>query len=385
MGPLAGYRVIELAGIGPVPMCAMLLADMGATVLRLDRPAASGLGIETEARFELLNRGRPSLAVDLKRPEGAALALDLAASADALIEGFRPGTMERLGLGPAPCLARNPRLVYGRMTGWGQEGPLAGIAGHDLDYIALTGVLDAIGREGAPPTPPLNLVADFGGGALYLAFGLVSALLEAQRSGAGQVVDAAMVDGAASLMTLFHGLAAAGRHGAPRGENLLDSGAPWYEVYQCADGRWLAVAAVEARFRSALYAGLGLDEAALPDQDDPAHWPAIKRLIAGRIATKSQREWCAQLDGSDACIAPVLTLAEAPEHPHHRARGTYIEIDGLVQPAPAPRFSRTRPEPPGPPLAAGEGGEAALADWGIPEERIAELRAAGVIGRARHA
>jgi alpha-methylacyl-CoA racemase len=379
MGPLSGFRVVEFAGIGPGPMCAMLLADLGATVLRLDRPTDAALGIERPQRFNLLNRSRRSVRLDLKRPEGIAFALDLIADADALIEGFRPGTMERLGLGPEPCLERNPKLVYGRITGWGQEGPLALAAGHDLNYIALTGALHAIGRAGQPPVPPLNLVGDYGGGALYLALGLTCALLEAQRSGQGQVVDAAMIDGAASLMTPFYGLNAAGVHSDRRGENTLDSGAPYYDVYVCADGRYVSIAPIETKFRSEFYRLAGIDEASLPDTRERANWPAIKKIIAERLITKTQAEWCAVMEGSDACFAPVLAISEAAKHPHHQARGTFIEVDGIVQPAPAPRFSRTKPAMPTSPPPTGLGGEQALADWGVPDHRIAELRSAGII------
>ncbi|MEQ8814705.1 MAG: CaiB/BaiF CoA-transferase family protein [Thalassobaculum sp.] len=380
MGPLAGFRIVEFAGIGPGPMAAMLLADMGATVLKLDRIEAAGdLGIASPDRFKVTHRGRRSAAIDLKQPEGVALALDLVARADALVEGFRPGTMERLGLGPDDCLARNPRLVYGRMTGWGQDGPLARAAGHDLNYIALTGALAAIGREGAPPTPPLNLVGDYGGGALYLAFGVVCALLETRGSGRGQVVDAAMVDGAASLMAGFYGMAAAGIWGERRGANILDSGAAYYEVYRCADGRWLSVAPIEKRFRAEFFRLIELGDDA-PSGDDPADWPELKRLVAARIATRTCDQWCAVLEGTDACVAPVLTMAEAPGHPHNRARGTFVEIDGVTQPAPAPRFSRTVPATPTPPEAAGAGTGAALADWGVEPGRIAALRKAGVVG-----
>ncbi|MBO0753873.1 MAG: CoA transferase, partial [Bradyrhizobiaceae bacterium] len=344
MGPLSGYRILEFAGIGPGPMCAMLLADMGATVLRLDRPGPAGLGIERPENFNLLNRGRVSVLIDLKSKEGVALALDLVTRADALIEGFRPGTMERLGLGPELCLARNPRLVYGRMTGWGQDGPLASAAGHDLNYIALTGALHAIGRAGQPPTPPLNLVGDYGGGALYLAFGIVCALLETRKSDQGQVVDAAMIDGAASLMAPFYGLHAAGLHNDSRGENFLDSGAPYYEVYRCADGRYLSVAPIEIKFRDEFYLRIGLDTSLLPPAEERANWPAIKKAIAARLAQKTADEWCALLEGTDACVAPVLSMAEAPAHPHHVARQTFVDIGGVVQPAPAPRFGRTRPD-----------------------------------------
>jgi len=383
MGPLAGFRILEFAGIGPGPMCAMLLADMGATVLRLDRPAQAGLGIERQEIFNLLNRGRVSALIDLKAKEGITLALDLVARADALIEGFRPGTMERLGLGPEPCFARNGRLVYGRMTGWGQDGPLAPAAGHDLNYIALIGALHAIGRAGQPPTPPLNLIGDYGGGALYLAFGIVCALLEAQKSGQGQIVDAAMIDGAASLMAPFYGLHAAGLHTDTRGENFLDSGAPYYDVYQCADGRYLSVAPIEIRFRDEFYRRTGLDASSLPPADERANWPAIKKEIAARLTTKTSAEWCALLEGTDACVAPVLSMAEAPAHPHNVARQTFVEIGGVVQPAPAPRFSRTQPAVPAPPRPAGEGGLAALAEWGIAQERIAQLRASNVVSDSK--
>ena len=366
MGPLAGYRIVEFAGIGPAPMAAMLLADMGATVLRLDRPEqAADLGIEKPARFNLLNRGRETLKLDLKSPAGLQTALDLIGQADALIEGFRPGTMERIGLGPDICFARNPRLVYGRMTGWGQDGPLAPTAGHDLNYIALTGALHAIGRQGAAPTPPLNLVGDFGGGSLYLAFGMVCALLEAAKSGQGQVVDAAMVDGAASLMTSFYGLHAAGLLSDERGEIILDSGAPFYDCYECADGKFLAVAPIEKRFRAVMLERIGLDPACLPSLDDPAQWGKARTILAAHFRSRPRDAWMALLDGSDACVSPVLSLAEAPDHPHHRARGSFIEIDGVVQPAPAPRFSRTRPDRPTPPQTAPRSQDAILADWGL--------------------
>jgi alpha-methylacyl-CoA racemase len=380
MGPLAGYRIVELAGIGPAPMCAMLLAELGATVIRLDRPEPGGLGLPVPEQLELLNRSRRSVAIDLKHPQGVELALELIALADALIEGFRPGTMERLGLGPEACLQRNPRLVYGRVTGWGQDGPLAGAAGHDLNYIALAGALHAIGRTGQPPVPPLNLVGDFGGGALYLALGVVSGLLEAQRSGRGQVVDAAMIDGAASLMTLFFGLRAAGLFGAERGGNTLDSGAPYYDVYLCADGKYVAVAAIEPKFRAELYRRLGLQEGELPSAEDPAGWPAIRSALAARFASRTQAEWCALLEGTDACFAPVLSIDEAPRHPHHVARGTFTKIDGVVQPSPAPRFSRTRAAAPTRPEAAGQSTDAVLAEWGVSVQRIAALRAAGAVG-----
>jgi alpha-methylacyl-CoA racemase len=382
MGPLAGIRVVEFAGIGPGPMCAMLLADMGATVLRLERQSPSGLGVPKAARFDLLNRGRLSASVDLKSAAGVELALDLVARADALIEGFRPGTMERLGLGPTVCLERNPGLVYGRVTGWGQEGPLARAAGHDLNYIGLTGVLHAIGRAGQPPTPPLNLIGDFAGGSLYLAFGIACALLEKQRSGKGQIVDAAMIDGATSLATVFFGLHAAGLLQEQRGANVLDSGAPYYDVYQCQDGKYVAVAPIESKFRSEFYRLVGLDERRIPDAADRANWPAIREIVATTLASRTQAQWCALLEQSDACFGPVLSFTEAPQHRHHRARQTFVEIDGIVQPAPAPRFSRTKPALPMPPEPAGRSTERALTDWGIAAERIASLRSAGVIGIA---
>lgn len=360
-------------------MCAMLLADMGATVLRVDRLSPSGLGVPKAARFDLLNRSRLSASIDLKRQEGIALALDLIAQADALIEGFRPGTMERLGLGPTVCLERNPGLVYGRVTGWGQEGPLARAAGHDLNYVGLTGVLHAIGRAGQPPTPPLNLIGDFAGGSLYLAFGILCALLEKQRSGQGQVVDAAMIDGATSLATVFFGLQAAGLLKEQRGENVLDSGAPYYDVYACQDGKYVAVAPIESKFRSEFYRRLGLEEQRMPDASDRANWPAIREVIATTLAKRTQAEWCALLEGSDSCFGPVLTFSEAPNHRHHRARRTFVEIDGIVQPAPAPRFSRTKPAPPKPPELAGHSTERALLDWGIDAARVEHLRSRGVI------
>jgi alpha-methylacyl-CoA racemase len=380
MGPLAGIRVVEFTGIGPGPMGAMLLADMGAEVLRIDRTEPSGLGVDRPLRYDLLLRGRPAVPLDLKSAAGKALALRLVERADALIEGFRPGVMERLGLGPAECLARNPRLIYGRVTGWGQEGPLSQAAGHDLNYIALTGALHAIGRHGHKPTPPLNLVADFGGGALYLAFGVVCGLVEARRSGQGQVVDAAMIDGVASLMTAFHGMAAAGLLSHERGTNFLDSGAHFYEVYECADSRYVSVAPIEGKFYAELLRRLDLDPTQLPPQTERAHWPAAKERFAALFKTKTCAEWCALLEGTDACFAPVLTTDEAPSHPHHRARGTYVEIDGIYQGAPAPRFSRTVPDLPIPPQPADPAtAEAALAGWLDPAE-IAALKAAGAIG-----
>ena len=381
MGPLAGIKIVELTGIGPAPMCAMLLADLGATVLRIDRPGGSDLGVPRPLRYDLLLRGRRCLALDLKRPDGKALALRLVEGADALIEGFRPGVTERLGLGPTECLARNSRLVYGRVTGWGQDGPLAQAAGHDLNYIALAGAVHAFGRCGQPPTPPLNLIGDFGGGALYLAFGVVCGVLEAQRSGRGQVVDAAMVDGTASLMTAFHGLMAGGLGSHERGTNILDTGAHFYEVYECADGRWISVAAIEGKFYAELLRRLDIDPATMPPQMEQEHWPEAKARLAALFRRRTQSEWCTLLEGTDACFAPVLTTDEAPSHAHNKMRGTFIEIDGIMQPAPAPRFSRTvsdLPIPPQPPSGLEEA-EAVLADWLDPRE-VAALRAAGTLG-----
>jgi len=366
-GPLAGVKVVEFVGIGPGPMCGMLLADLGADVLRIDRTTPSGLGIERPERFDLLLRGKRKVAVDLKQPAGLALARALLARADASIEGFRPGTMERIGLGPDACLAANPRLVYGRVTGFGQEGPLASAAGHDLNYIALAGALHAIGRDGAPPTPPLNLLGDYAGGALLLAFGIVCAVLSARQSGRGQAVDAAMIDGAAALMTPFFGLRAAGLHDGPRGTNLLDSGAPFYDVYACADGEYVSIAPIEAKFRTVLVerlASAGMATADLPDFDDRARWPELRRRLAAIFAERTRAEWCALLEGTDACFAPVLAPRDAPLHPHHAARGTFVRIDGIDQPAPVPRFSATPAAVPTGPRPDDDGRDLALA-WGV--------------------
>ena len=370
-GPLGGTRVVEFAGIGPGPMAAMLLAELGATVIRIERTVPSGLGLDKPHRFDLLLRGRPSVAIDLKHADGTALALRLLDGADAAIEGFRPGTMERLGLGPETVLARNPRLVYGRMTGFGQTGPLAHAAGHDLNYIALTGALDAIGPAGGKPTVPLNLLGDFGGGSLYLVVGLLAGLLHARATGEGQVVDAAITDGAAHLMTMFTGLAAAGLHAPARGTNLLDGGAPQYDTYACADGRHVSVGAIEGKFRAELLRLLQLDPALAG--------PALRTALTRTFATRPRDAWCALLEGTDACFAPVLTLEEAPAHPHNRARSTFQTIDGIVQPAPAPRFSQTTAPLPTPPEAPGFGGRAALADWGLNPAEITALAESGAI------
>ncbi len=365
-GPLAGVKVLEIASIGPGPMCGMLLADLGAQVLRLDRVEPSGLGIARPPRFDLLQRGKRQLKVDLKAAAGLALALSLAEHADVLIEGFRPGTLERLGLGPEACLARNPRLVYGRVTGYGQSGPLAQTAGHDLNYIALSGALHAIGRAGAAPTPPLNLLGDYAGGALMLAFGVVSALLSARQTGRGQVVDTAMAEGVATLMTPFYGLLAAGLQNGPRGTNTLDSGAPFYDVYRCADDTYVSVAPIEPKFRRVLLEHLGAEAQGLPEMDDPASWPQARQRLAALFATRTRAQWCELLEGSDACFAPVLAPLEAPQHAHHVARGAFVEIDGITQPLPAPRFSVTPPDIPLPPQPAGAAAQDWARAWGVP-------------------
>ncbi len=364
-GALAGVKVLEIAGIGPGPLCGMLLADLGAQVLRLDRVEPSGLGIPRPERFDLLQRGKRQLKVDLKSPAGLALALALADQAEVLIEGFRPGTMERLGLGPETCLARNPGLVYGRVTGYGQSGPLASTAGHDLNYIALSGALHAIGRAGAAPTPPLNLLGDYAGGSLMLAFGVVSALLSARQTGRGQVVDAAMTEGVAALMTPYYGLRAAGLQDGPRGSNTLDSGAPFYDVYRCADGEYVSVAPIEAKFRSVLLQRLGAEADGLADMDDPAQWPQARRQLEALFATRTRAQWCTLLEGSDACFAPVLAPLEAPHHAQHRARGAFVDIDGITQPAPAPRFSATPAATPEAPQPAGPAALDWARAWGV--------------------
>ncbi|SPA39637.1 L-carnitine dehydratase/bile acid-inducible protein F [Cupriavidus taiwanensis] len=368
-GPLAGVRIVELAGIGPGPMAAMLLADMGAEVLRIERETPVDLGVPKPLRYNLTLRNRKVIALDLKQPETVQRVLRLVEQADALIEGFRPGVTERMGLGPDVCLARNPRLVYGRITGWGQHGPLAQVAGHDINYIALTGTLDAIGRRGQPPSVPLALLGDMSGGALYLAMGMLAGLLEARASGKGQVVDAAIVDGTASMAMTFFGLAAAGKWHAERGTNILDSGAPFYDVYQCADGKWISVGPIEARFHAELLQRMGIDPDKVGAQMDEASWPQAREVFAAAFRRRSRDQWCALLEGTDVCFAPVLSFAEAPEHPHLKARGTFVEVDGVVQPAPAPRFSRTPSGVPTPPQAPhADGMSAALAGWLPPEE-----------------
>jgi alpha-methylacyl-CoA racemase len=374
MGPLSGIRILEFAGIGPGPFCAMLLADMGAEVVRIDRAQNARGGDPAKPPSDPLLRGRRSLAVDLKQPQAIEAVLRLVAGADALVEGFRPGVMERLGLGPDVCLARNSRLVYGRMTGWGQDGPMAQAAGHDINYIALAGALEPIGRKGQPPLPPLNLVGDFGGGGMLLAFGVLAGLLEAKRSGKGQVVDAAMVDGAALLMSMFWGMRHSGFWSDERGTNLLDTGAHFYEVYECADGKYISLGSIEPQFYAELLKLSGLGEEKLPAQMDRSQWPAMKQRVAALIATRSRDEWCRIMEGSDVCFAPVLAMSEAPAHPHNVARETFIEIAGMTQPAPAPRFSRTKPEVARPPAHAGQHSVEVLEGWGFSEAEIRALR-----------
>lgn len=383
MGPLQNVTIIELAGIGPAPFAGMLLADMGARVIRVDRREESDLGIPGRApKFDVLARGRQSIAVDMKSDAGRDIVLKLVAKADALIEGFRPGVIERLGIGPDVLLKANPKLVIGRMTGFGQEGPWAPRAGHDIDYIALSGALHAIGRKGEKPLPPLNLVGDFGGGGMYLAFGVVCAILEAQRSGKGQVVDAAMVDGAASLMGIIYGMWSSGRWQDERGVNILDTGAPWYDTYTTKDGKWMAVGAIETKFYAELLERLGLaNRADLPKQYDTKRWGELRAIFAETFASKTRDEWEAAFKGSDACVAPILSLGEVQKHPHMAARQTLVTRDGVTQPAPAPRFSRSKPELPREPVAPGADTEQILADFGFSTSDITALKNKGAIGR----
>ncbi|WP_250479158.1 MULTISPECIES: CaiB/BaiF CoA-transferase family protein [unclassified Caballeronia] len=380
MGVLSGIKVLEFEAIGPAPFGCMLLADMGADVLRIDRAVAPGdLGPKVSGKHKnLTGRGRRSVTLDLKKRESADAALELMSKADVVIEGFRPGTMERLGLGPDAALARNSKLVYGRMTGWGQTGPLAQSAGHDLNYVALSGVLSGIGRAGEAPVPPLNLVGDYGGGGMLLALGVVAALLNVQRGGAGQVVDAAMIEGAAQLGTTVWGLIASGNWRETRESNLLDGGTPWYDSYRTRDGYYMSVGAVEARFYAELLQKLGLADVGLPAQHDRAGWPVLKARFTAAFAERTRDEWCRVFDGSDACVAPVLGFSEAPAHAHHRARGSFVEFDGVVQPAPAPRFSATPSAISRPAPQRGEGGRDALRDWGLNDAELTRLRASGL-------
>ena len=381
-GPLAGIRVVEMVGLGPCPFAAMMLADMGAEVIRIDRKAVPGapnpfpmLG----TRYDVMARGRRSLALDLKQPAGREVVLRLLDKADIVIEGFRPGVMERLGLGPDVCHARNAALVYGRITGWGQQGPLAQAAGHDINYIALTGMLHAMGRADAPPTPPLNLVGDFGGGAMMLAFGVVCAVLEARKSGKGQVVDAAMTDGAALLGAMMYGFRAHGSWSDQRGANMLDGGAHFYDTYACADGKFVSIGSIEPQFYALLLKLAGIDDAAFDAQMDPAAWPSLSEKIAAVFLTRDRESWCHLMEGTDVCFAPVLDMAEAPRHPHNVARGTFADVGGVVQPAPAPRFSRTAPEIGIMPAIPGQHSAAVLGDWGWSDAEVAALAEQGVI------
>ena len=369
MGPLEGIKIVEFAGIGPGPFCCMLLSDMGADVVRIDRTEPADLGTPTDPKYALLNRGRRSIALDLKNKDDIETAKALVAKADALIEGFRPGVMERLGLGPDELLKLNPKLVYGRMTGWGQEGPLASAAGHDINYISLVGALHAIGPKNGPPVPPLNLVGDFGGGALYMAFGLVCGLLEAKKSGKGQVVDAAMVDGAASLITGVFGGTASGAWVNERGSNFVDGGAHFYGAYETKDGKYISIASIEARFYQDLLERLGMKETITSKQRDRSAWDSNKEKLAALFRTKTRDEWCKILEGTDVCFAPVLDVKEAMAHPHNKARGTFIEVDGIPQPGPAPRFSRTRPEVKRPPSRPGQHTDEILTSWGVSRQR----------------
>lgn len=375
MGPLAGIRVLEIAGIGPLPFCAMLLSDLGAEIIRIDRLDKAGSG----SKDEVVNRGRRSIALNLKSEQGKDTLLSLVARADVLLEGFRPGVMERLGLGPEACTEGNPKLVYGRMTGWGQSGPLSRAAGHDINYIALTGALHAMGSADEPPTPPLNLVGDYGGGAMLLAVGVLAALLEAKNSGKGQVVDAAMTDGSALLMSLFYGLKAGGQWTDSRQSNLLDGAAHFYRSYECRDGKYLALGALEPQFYNLILEKCGIEDEAFVDQHDVSRWPKLSEKLAELFRSKSRDEWCGLLEGTDCCVTPILDMEEAPQHPHNRARETFTTRDGIVQPAPAPRFSRSTAAIQSAPPLVGEHSESILDDWGFSKDEIASLKSGGHI------
>jgi alpha-methylacyl-CoA racemase len=380
MGPLAGLKIVEFAGIGAGPHCAMMLADMGADVVRLDRPAPAGLGVEVDPRFDLVLRSRRSVAIDLKQQQGREVALQMVAQADALIESFRPGVMERIGLGPDVCLAQNPRLVYARLTGWGQDGPYAQMAGHDINYVALSGALNAIGPRHGPPQPPLNLLGDFGGGAVHCAFGIVSALLHAQRGGEGQVVDAAMLDGVTALMTMVSGFRRAGIWTEERSDNIVDGGAPYYSAYATADRKYVTIGAMEEKFYELLLEKLGLSDLShMRPHTDRKLWERQRETLAAAFKTRTRSEWCELLEATDVCFAPVLTMDEAPEHSHVRARQTYVEVDGVVQPAPAPRFSHTQAVISRPPARAGQHTTEALRDWGWSTATISRLLQNGVL------
>ncbi|MFP6839427.1 MAG: CaiB/BaiF CoA-transferase family protein [Pseudohongiellaceae bacterium] len=375
MGPLKGIRVIEMAGIGPGPFCAMMLSDMGAEVVRIDRLSHKGAG----SRANVLNRGRRSLALDLKTPQGVETTLALIDEADVLIEGFRPGVMERLGLGPEPCLERNPKLVYGRMTGWGQSGPLAQAAGHDINYISIAGALGAMGYADRPPAPPLNLVGDFGGGAMYLLSGVLAALIERSNSGQGQVIDAAMTDGTASLLSPFFGLMAMNLWTTDRSSNKLDGGAHYYGSYECRDGKHISIGSIEPQFYALLLEKCEITDESFLAQQDQSGWPDLRNKLETLFKTKTRDDWCAIMEGTDVCFAPVLNLKEASHHPHNEARATYVDFEGVTQPAPAPRFSRTQGEIQSSAALAGEHSEQVLRDWGLDETRIDELKVAAAI------
>jgi alpha-methylacyl-CoA racemase len=379
VGPLSGIKIIEFAGIGPGPFAAMMLSDMGADVLRLDRSQNVLGGDPDKPSLDLLNRGRRSVGLNLKSAEGVELALRLVEQSDALLEGFRPGVMERLGLGPDLCLERNPRLVYGRMTGWGQDGPMAQAAGHDINYISLAGVLDSIGRRGQAPVPPLNLVGDFGGGGMLLAYGIVCALVERATSGKGQVVDAAMVDGSAALMAIFHGAAQSGWWKEERGTNMLDTGSHFYDVYECADGNFVSIGSIEPQFYAELLEKTGLAGEDLPGQMDRSQWSGMKERFEKIFKAKTRDEWCEIMEGSDVCFAPVLSMSEAAQHPHNVARNTFVEVAGARQPAPAPRFSRSDCAISRPPPHAGQHTDEALSDWGVSADELRALRDAKAI------
>ncbi len=380
-GPLSGYRIIELAGIGPGPFAAMMLADMGAEVIRVERAQSVRGQAPNGAHWDVSLRGRRNIAIDLKNPEGIETLLSLVEHADALIEGFRPGVMERLGVGPDVCVARNPKLVFGRMTGWGQEGPYAASAGHDINYISLAGALAHFSRAGEAPVPPLNMVGDYGGGGMFLAYGVVCALLEAQKSGKGQVVDTAMVDGSAVLMTMFWAMKNIGMFDENKpGTNLLDTGAHFYDVFKCSDGKYVSIGSIEPQFYALLLEKTGLvDDPTFAQQMDTSQWPALKVKLAEVILTKSRTQWCEIMEGTDVCFAPVLTMSEAAKHPHNVARQTFVEVDGITQPAPAPRFSRTSAALPSAPAHAGQHSREVLADWGFSADHITALIASGAV------
>ena len=375
MGPLKGLKIIEMAGIGPGPFCGMVLADLGAEIIRVDRASAIGTGSKQEPS----NRGKKSIAVDLKAKEGVEVVLKLVETADAIFEGFRPGVMERLGIGPEVCMARNNRIVFGRMTGWGQEGPLANAAGHDINYISLSGALAAIGRPGSPPVPPLNLIGDFGGGGMLLALGLVAALLESKESKQGQVVDAAMTDGSALLMTMIYSMQSSGMWKTTMGSNLLDGGSHFYDTYECKDGKFISIGSIEPQFYALLCQIAELDEKVFSKQMSRDLWPEQKEEIKKVFLKKTRDEWCELMEGTDVCFAPVLDMSEAPQHPHNKERKTFIDLEGVTQPAPAPRFSRTEPEVVSSPSIVGEHTNEVLSSIGLSEEDISSLKTSGAV------